>query len=108
MTNLFIKEKHLKMLQDIFAEHIPTARVVAYGSRIQGGDNAHSGSDLDLAIVGLEDFFLYGELKESIQESNIPFLVEIFILNKLPQSFQVEIERNNVEIFPDFLGNCVG
>ncbi len=108
MTNLFIKEKYLKMLQDIFSEHCPHARVVAYGSRIQGGDNAHSGSDLDLAIIGLENKFLYGTLKKALQESNIPFFVDIFPLETLPQSFQAEIERHNIEIFPDFLKICVG
>jgi len=46
------------------------------------------------------------ELKEIIRESNIPFMVDIFELHRLPQYMQDEIKRNYVEIYPNFEGVC--
>ncbi len=106
MDKLFISEKHLLMIQNIFLEYIPKSKVLAYGSRLNGSScSVHSGSDLDLAIVDLagSDVNLY-ELREIIDNSNIPFLIDIFEFDKLPTNFQNEIEKNNVEIFPKFRG----
>jgi predicted nucleotidyltransferase len=98
MTKLFVKPRHLVMLTDIFKAHCPSAEIWAYGSRV-GGD-AHDGSDLDLAIktLGEAEITAY-ELKEIITESNIPFLIDLFEFDKLPESFQKEIERNYVVIY---------
>ena len=40
------------------------------------------------------------KLRKFLNESNIPFLIDIFEFNKLPESFQKEIERKHVIIFP--------
>jgi predicted nucleotidyltransferase len=92
MTDIFIDEKSLAELTGIFKKLYPKSLIWAFGSRVDG--SAHSGSDLDLAIVdyGQEETD-YLELKETIKESNIPFLIDIFELNKLPESFQKEIKR---------------
>lgn len=72
--------------------------VWAYGSRVDG--TAHEGSDLDLVVkeFGQDDANLF-ELREELKESNIPFLIDIFEFNKLPESFQKEIEKNYVVIY---------
>ncbi len=100
MNNLFLKEKHLKILTEIFDKYCPNATVVAYGSRIK--NEAHSGSDLDLAIINFneeeEEYSLF-DIRQAIHDSNIPFLVDIFILDTLPESFQKEINKNNIVIY---------
>ncbi len=98
MTELFIKEKHLDILKKIFDEYCPKATVLAYGSRIKA--QAHDGSDLDLAIKDFNEIkcSIY-DIKQAIQESDIPFLVDIFILSSLPESFQKEIMKENVVIY---------
>ena len=63
----------------------------AYGSRIDGF--AHSGSDLDIAIVGEGDISV---LKTALEESNIPFLVDVVKFENLPESFQKEILKKYV------------
>ncbi|MDR2884269.1 MAG: nucleotidyltransferase domain-containing protein [Deferribacteraceae bacterium] len=87
------------MLIDIFNKHCPNAEIWAYGSRVNG--DAHKGSDLDLAIkeLGESNIDAY-ELKEIIRESNIPFLVDIHEFNNLPDSFQREILRKYLTIYP--------
>lgn len=95
MDKLFIEPKYLKMLTDIFDSYCPNAEIWAYGSRIKG--EAHDGSDLDLVVKSFnsDDAYLF-ELKELINESNVPFLVDIHEFDKLPQSFQDEIKKDYI------------
>ncbi len=100
MNKLFLEEKYLKILTEIFDKYCPNATVIAYGSRIK--NEAHSGSDLDLAIIDFdeetEDYSLF-DIRQAIHDSNIPFLVDIFILDTLPESFQKEIKKENIVIY---------
>jgi len=100
MYNLFIKQKYLDELISIFKKHCPNATILAYGSRVKG--DAHNGSDLDLVVkeFGNGDCDLY-ELKDYIQNSNIPFLVDILEYEHIPESFKQEIDRLNVRIYPE-------
>ena len=86
------------MLMDIFHAYCPKAEIWAYGSRING--TAHSGSDLDLVVKSFNDenVNLY-ELKTLLNDSNIPFLIDIHKFDKLPESFQKEILKDYVKIF---------
>jgi len=98
MTKLFIEERHKKLLLDIFKALAPETTIWAYGSRVNG--TAHEGSDLDLVIVNDNDGnFDYTKLKEAINESNVPFLVDLLQLSKLPESFQDEIKQNYLEFY---------
>ena len=99
IENLNVKEKYLKMVVDLLAYFCPESIVLAYGSRV-GGDS-HPGSDLDLAINNFSsDKGTVGTLKGLFDESNIPFYVDIHKYEDLPLSFQKEIDRNNVQIYP--------
>ncbi len=106
MAKIYIKPQYVDILQNIFKTHCPHATIWAYGSRIT--DNAstvHDGSDLDLAIDGLENCKVsIEELRQTIKDSNIPFLIDIFEILALPQSFQTEIVKKRVQIFPNFEG----
>ena len=96
--NLFLKDEYLKILIAIFDKHISNCHVFAYGSRVKG--DSHSGSDLDLAIIGKEEKIPLSLIREELRESNIPFYVEIFDFYKLPESFQSEINTCKIEIYP--------
>lgn len=97
MDKLFIKPQYLKILTNIFDNYCPNAEIWAYGSRIKG--NAHDGSDLDLVVKSFNsDKAKLSELKQLINDSNIPFLVDINEFDKLPKSFQDEISKNYVTL----------
>ena len=98
MNNLFVDTKYLEILLNIFDEFCPQSEIFAYGSRIN--NCAHVGSDLDLVIKNFPPNKYLFELKEKISESNVPFLVDINIFENLPQSFQEEINKNNILIYP--------
>lgn len=93
-----LKPEDLKILTDIFQSYCPKAEIWAYGSRVNG--ESHDGSDLDLTVKSFNDegcnIF---ELRDIINNSNIPFLTDIFEFDKLPESFQKEILKNYVVIF---------
>lgn len=100
MNNIFLKDEHLSILQGILKDYCPNAEVWAYGSRV-GGD-AHDGSDLDLTVVDFGDEkCLLAELKNIFNNSNIPFLIDINEFKNLPESFQKEIRKKYIKIFPD-------
>lgn len=95
MNKLFIEPKYLKMLTDIFDSYCPNAEIWAYGSRIKG--EAHDGSDLDLVVKNFnsKDVNLF-ELQKLINDSNVPFIVDIHEFDKLPKSFQDEIKKDYI------------
>lgn len=98
MAKIIIDEKSLAELTGIFKKLYPKSLIWAFGSRVDG--SAHSGSDLDLIIVDYgQENTDYIDLKETLKESSIPFLIDIFELNKLPDSFQQEIKRNYVVLY---------
>ncbi len=98
MNKINIDEESLSILKEIFKKCCPESQVLAYGSRIK--NDSHSGSDLDLVIKNFKPVdYDIAQIKEQIRESNIPFLVDINEFEKLPLSFQEEIEKENAVIF---------
>lgn len=94
---LNVKKQYLEELKSILNEYCPNAEVWAYGSRLT--ENCHSGSDLDLVIKSFNDKTksLY-ELKALLNDSNIPFIIDIHEFDRLPDYFQTEIKKNYVVI----------
>ncbi len=95
---LLIKKEHLNILLSIFTSYCPNAEIWAYGSRLKG--NAHEGSDLDLVVksFGERNKSVY-TLLDMINDSNIPFIVDIHEYNSLSESFQKEILKQYIVIF---------
>ena len=95
---LNVKQEYLEELKEIFNKYCPKAEIWAYGSRLKG--DCHSGSDLDLVVKNFneEGKYLY-ELKELLNDSDIPFLIDIQEFDYLPKSFQQEIEKSYIRIF---------
>ena len=101
---MLLKERHKDILMQIFSQIPFSLEVWAYGSRVNG--DAHEGSDLDLVIRTLNNEYFpnqfYHQLKENITESNIPFLVDLFLWHQLPKSFQRNIEEKHEVLFSNF------
>lgn len=89
---------YLAEIQRLLATLVPEAEVWAYGSRVNG--SAHEGSDLDVVLRHPQDLKRdvdnWFELKEALQESRLPILVEIHLWSRLPAVFHEEIERQYV------------
>lgn len=96
MPDLYIEKKYRDILRKIFKEYCPLAEIWAYGSRVKG--NAHAGSDLDLAIIDFgEPNKNINRLRQIINDSNVPFLVDMVEFKSLPITFQNEIKKNFIK-----------
>lgn len=98
---MLLREKDRQTLINIFTSVNLPIEVWAYGSRVNG--TAHSGSDLDLVIRNKDlkplNISNYLEIKEKIQMSNIPILVDILDWAKVPKSFHENIEKEYEVLF---------
>ena len=95
---LSLKDEYLQELKDIFNRYCPKAEIWAYGSRVK--NDCHSGSDLDLVVKSFnEDGKFVYELKDLLNDSDIPFLMDIQDFEKLPKYFQDEIKKEYIRIF---------
>ncbi len=83
----------LATVQRLLAQHVPTAEVRAFGSRVCGGAKPYS--DLDLAVVGKARLSIaeLGALREAFEESSLPMRVDVVDWCALTPEFRREIER---------------
>lgn len=100
LSHLNLQSRHLALLQDLLRAHVPQAQVWAYGSRVIGG--AHEGSDLDLVLRNSQNLSLPCEsleaLREALQASALPILVDVHDWAQLPLAFHRNIEAMYVEL----------
>ncbi len=95
---LDIEEKHLAALLQILDEHVPEWEVWAFGSRVSG--RARRGSDLDLVLVGPEPVPIerLGALLGALEESSLPFFVDVLDWRGIPASFRENIDKERILI----------
>jgi predicted nucleotidyltransferase len=100
LAALDLPERHRQKLQTLLALHTPQAQVWAYGSRVNG--NAHEGSDLDLVLRNPADLNQdvpgWDALKEALQQSSLPMLVDVHQWSRLPETFHANIEAGYVNL----------
>ena len=98
LSQLQLSSPHLHTLQTLLAQHVPHAEVWAYGSRVTGG--SHEGSDLDLVLRNPANLTQEPEgwidLKEALQQSSLPMLVDVHLWAHLPDDFHRNIEAGYV------------
>ena len=95
---LILDQDDTEQLTDIFNHCCPNAVIWAYGSRV--GGKAHSGSDLDLAIKDLgENSLTIPMIRAVLDESTLPFRVDLHVFDWLPKSFQEEIRRKYIVFY---------
>ncbi len=92
---LQLSEKHRAMVEKLLARHLPGVEAWAYGSRV--GGTAKPWSDLDLAVfAGRAQKNAVAELREAFEESDLPFRVDLFIWDEIPQTFRENIRRQHL------------
>jgi Nucleotidyltransferase domain. len=92
---LAVTPQQRELLENLLREHIPGVQVWAFGSRTQGGARAES--DLDLTVFsGPEQTAAVSRLREALEESNLPFRVDVLIWREIPESFQKNITDTHV------------
>ena len=94
---LEITPEQRKTLLALLHEFLPGVIVWAYGSRVKG--TARPYSDLDLvAFASPEQQRQVSDLKEAMEESNLPFLVDLHVWDEVPERFMEIIQRDYVVV----------
>jgi len=86
--NITSVQHHL--LRDLLNKFLPNVQVWAFGSRVKG--HSRPDSDLDIVVFSTpEQSAATYALKEALDESSLPFSVDVLVWNDISESF-----RNNI------------
>ena len=86
-----------QQLLSLLFQHVPHMKVWAFGSRVKG--TARPSSDLDLVFFADEaDKPLLGSLREALEESLLPFAVDMLVWNDISAAFQAHIQSQFIEL----------
>ena len=90
-----ITAKQRKTVLALLARYLPNATVWVYGSRAEWTSRPQS--DLDLVVFATpEQNVRVGELREAFEDSNLPFRVDLFVWDAVPEQFRKHIKRDHV------------
>ena len=94
---LDISAKDLLLLQNLLQKYLPEVTAWAFGSRVKG--KSRPSSDLDLVVFSSPaQNRAFHDLKEALQESALPFRVDLLVWDDLPETFHKVIEQDKVVI----------
>ena len=91
-----MKEQDKKTLIEIISQHLPSAQIFLFGSRARKDNTPQS--DIDIAIDNKNkiEFFILSTIKETIDESTIPFTVDVIDLNNISEEFKNQILKDGI------------
>ena len=93
--NIDITAKQRKTVLALLERHLPNTTVWVYGSRANWTSRPQS--DLDLVVFATQEQSVrVGELREAFEESNLPFRVDLFVWDAVPEQFRNRIEAEHV------------
>ena len=97
LTGIDLKADQHKEVVRLLQHHLPDTEVWAYGSRVKG--TARPASDLDLvtfASAGQNEAI--SRLREAFDQSPLPFRVDLFVWDNVPEEFRKNIEEAQVVV----------
>ena len=84
-----------KTLLALLERYLPNTAAWVYGSRVKWTSRPQS--DLDLVVFATPDQQRrVSELREAFEESNLPFRVDLFVWDDVPEQFRKQIEADHV------------
>ena len=92
-----VEPKHLKVLLGLLQDHLPGVAVWAFGSRVKW--TSRPDSDLDLVVFAKpEQSHQVHALKEALEESSLPFRVDVLVWDVISEAFHDNIRKEYVEL----------
>ena len=90
-----ITAKQRQTVLALLARHLPNTTAWVYGSRAKWTSRPQS--DLDMVVFATpEQASRVSDLEEAFEESNLPFRVDLFVWDAVPDQFRKKIEREHV------------
>lgn len=82
----------LKILRQLLSGYLPDTAVRAFGSRVKG--TSRPDSDLDLVVFATPQQKSHvHQLKEALDESNLPFRVDLLVWDEISEEFRENIKE---------------
>lgn len=93
-----LEQEHADIIRSVIQKHCPSAQVTLFGSRAK--NTASATSDIDIAIntnasIPLKKLTL---INSELNESDIPYLVDIIDWNRVSKEFQKNIIASAIEL----------
>ena len=95
-----ITSKQRRILLDLFKKHLPDTIVWAYGSRVRWTSNPYSDLDI-IAFAKHDQEEQVHDLREALEESNLPFRVDLFVWDEVPDKFRKNINAEHAVLTGD-------
>ena len=93
--NIDITAKQRKTVLALLERHLPNTAAWVYGSRAKWTSRPQS--DLDIVVFATpEQAGRVSDLREAFEESNLPFRVDLFVWDAVPEQFRKQIKRDHV------------
>ena len=90
-----ITDDQRKVVYELIERHLPNTTTWVYGSRAKW--TARPQSDLDMVVFATpEQNSQVFDLREAFEESNLPFRVDLFVWDDMPERFRKRIEAEHV------------
>lgn len=95
---LDLSAEQLCELREILSNRLPEREIRAFGSRVTG--HAKPYSDLDLVVMGEQEIadFALSELHADLDESDLPFRVDILLWKDAPRPLRQVIAQTSEPI----------
>ena len=95
LNNIDLTVAQRKEVAALLQRYPPDTEVWAYGSRVKFTAKPHS--DLDMvAFAAKEQSQAVADLREAFEESYLPFRVDLFVWDEIPEEFHKNIEKERV------------
>ena len=90
-----ITAEQRKTILALLERHLPNTAAWVYGSRVKWTSRPQS--DLDMAVFASpEQAGRVSDLRESFEESDLPFRVDLFVWDAVPEQFREQIKRDHI------------
>ena len=90
-----ITTEQSKIVLELLERHLPNTTAWVYGSRAKW--TLRPQSDLDLVVFATpEQSGRVSDLREALEESSLPFRVDLFVWDTVPEQFRKHIKRDHV------------
>lgn len=91
--------QHSLLLQ-LLQQFLPKVPVWAFGSRVTASARTYSDLDLVLFAKPAQKPQVFA-LQEALEESNLPFKVDLLIWDEIPDNFKTNIQNQYLELVSD-------